>query len=373
MEAQISDPEFTRKNGITTSVMDYTPYNLALKGEKQGEYRQSTIGPYDYWAIEYAYAELPEASEKTALARIAARSTEPQLAYATDEDAGAGPLLLGIDPDVNRFDLGPDPIEFYQRRVKLTRELWERVESLQLSPGESYERLTRSLMSGFAALARIAPLTAKHVGGVTHRRDAAGTGRALYEPTPAARQRQALALVTRDFFSPGNFGFRPAFLNRIAIDHFDRPRNPLVSISEMVLKVQKEILDHLMSDAVAGRLLETQDRAADGARPLRLSQLHDALLASIWSEATSGTETTALRRNLQREHLRRMAAALLRPSANQPADVISLARDNAGRLARTLRRAAAKPGLSQESQAHYAESLHTLEEALKAPLQRTGT
>jgi hypothetical protein len=54
-EAQIADPEFTRKHGIAGSVMDYNAWNIALAKEKQGEYVMSTLGPYDYWAIEYAY------------------------------------------------------------------------------------------------------------------------------------------------------------------------------------------------------------------------------------------------------------------------------------------------------------------------------
>src|SRR6266853_1129332 len=134
---QLSDPKFTREHGITASVMDYTPYNLAVAGEKQGEYVQATIGAYDYWAIEYAYAPLDPLREKAELAKIASRSTEPGLAYGTDEDAGFG-RVIGIDPDINRFDLGPDPLEYYKRRMKLSRELWDRIESLQLAPGESY-------------------------------------------------------------------------------------------------------------------------------------------------------------------------------------------------------------------------------------------
>ena len=52
---QIQDPEFTKKNGLTGSVMEYSPINLALKGEKQGAFFTPTLGAYDYWAIEYAY------------------------------------------------------------------------------------------------------------------------------------------------------------------------------------------------------------------------------------------------------------------------------------------------------------------------------
>ncbi len=34
---QIQDPAFTKQNGITGSVMDYTPFNISAKGEPQGE------------------------------------------------------------------------------------------------------------------------------------------------------------------------------------------------------------------------------------------------------------------------------------------------------------------------------------------------
>ena len=49
-----------------------------------------TLGPYDYWAIEYAYrpveADSP-ASEQAQLAKIAGRVAKKDLAYGTDEDA----------------------------------------------------------------------------------------------------------------------------------------------------------------------------------------------------------------------------------------------------------------------------------------------
>ena len=59
--AQLQDKAFTEKNGISGSVMDYNAYNIALAGERQGSFNNTTIGPYDYWAIEYAYK--PSAAE----------------------------------------------------------------------------------------------------------------------------------------------------------------------------------------------------------------------------------------------------------------------------------------------------------------------
>jgi hypothetical protein len=55
-----------------------------------------------------------------------------------------------------------------------------------------------------------------------------------------------------------------------------------------------------------------------------------------------------------------------------PADARSLMRLNAQQLAAELRVAQTKLSYSKESRAHIAESLNTLEESLKAPMQRVG-
>ena len=57
-QAQLSDSQFTREHGVAGSVMEYNAINIALPGERQGAYGMTTLGPYDYWAIEYGYKEL---------------------------------------------------------------------------------------------------------------------------------------------------------------------------------------------------------------------------------------------------------------------------------------------------------------------------
>ena len=368
---QLEDPEFTRKNGMAGSVMEYLAFNVAPLGAKQGDMINTTLGPYDYWAIEYAYREIDPAQEAEELAKIAARSTEPQLAYGEDEDAGAGTVRIGIDPAVNRFDLGSDPLEYYKRRMALNRELWDRAQNRKLKPGESYEKLAATVGYGFRELSVVAPLAAKFVGGVTHYRDRAGSDRPLYEPVPAARQREALALLTRDLFDTTAFRFKPEFLSRIGMDHFDRRANPDFSIAAAVLNVQSTVLDYLLADHVAARVLSSAEKVSDASRLLKLSDLYESLQASIWSELRTGGEIRSMRRNLQREHLRRVVNTLIRPAATMPADARSLQRANAQQLQQQLRAAMGKAA-SKETKAHLSESLDYLTEALKAPMQRTA-
>jgi hypothetical protein len=78
------------------------------------------------------------------------------------------------------------------------------------------------------------------------------------------------------------------------------------------------------------------------------------------------------RRNLQREHLKRVTAVLLRPSQGVQADARALQRENAKQLLSLIRASMSKPSFSKEARAHLAECENTLDEALKAPLQRPG-
>ena len=107
-----NNPEVTRKKGMTGSVMDYAPANFAPKGEKQGDYFSDTLGPYDYWAIEYAYKpHQRERSGKSWRARLPPSLPAPDLIFATDED-----MWMNPDPRINAFDLG-DPLEFAQKNA----------------------------------------------------------------------------------------------------------------------------------------------------------------------------------------------------------------------------------------------------------------
>jgi len=371
---QLQDPSFTKLNGIASSVMDYNPFNISPKGEIQGEYVMSTLGAYDYWAIEYGYKQFEAGHEAQGLAQILAKANQRELQFDTDEDAGFG-AMGGIDPMVNRFDLGSDPLAYYKRRMQLSRELWERLQNLNLATGESYERLTRSFRSGFSQLARVAPLAAKYIGGVHTRRERAGNNRPLFEPVSAELQREALQLMTKDFLGTDSFKFKPEFIARLAVDRLESSSlqgGLQTSVASLVAGVQKGILDQIYSPAVATRLAEVGMKVNDPRETLGLSDVYDALQDAIWSEAKTGQETSLIRRNLQREQLRRMTDVLVKPSGPWPADARSILRDNARQLSVLLNKTLAKPGLSKTTRAHYADSLDTLNASLKASMQRAA-
>lgn len=370
---QLADRDFTAKNGLTGSVMEYTPINLALRSEKRGDYFTSTLGPYDYWAIEYAYKPIAPDRETQELQRIASRSSEPYLAFATDGD-----VREGLDPAVNQGDLGNDPLAFYRKRWLLTRELWSDLERRQLKDGESFEVLQRRFMLGFTQVASAMGLAAKYVGGMTAVADKAGSARAPLTPVAAEQQRTALTLLSDVLFRSDSFQVSPEFLRKLVRDRLEieNANGGAVSdlpVGDLVIAAQRDVLNRLMSPVVAQHLQSNAMRSSKSSASLSLAELYGTLQSAIWSEARAGAEVDPLRRNLQREHLRRVTSALLAPSAALPADARSVLRFNARQLRDQLAVAVKRSTLSADARVHYAEAYETLDETLKAPLMRTGT
>ncbi len=373
--AKISDPVFSRENGISGSVMDYIPFNIAVKGESQGAYFERTLGPYDYWAIEYAYLPLPKDTEADELAKIAARgATDPLLAFSSDHE-----VIAGLDPDVSQFDLGADPIAYLAKRIVITQELWQRLQAKQLKPGESYDVLRRTFDAGFRQLNRAAGLTAKYVGGVHYVRDYAGTSRLPLTPVAPDKQRAALDLIATSVFAADSFRFKPEFIRSMGVNYLSMDTggqasrlNPDFSLRSRVLTLQTAVLAQLTSDAVLARLLDSEAKVSRPADALTLPQLFAALRGAIWSELKTGGAIPGPRRDLQREHLRRIATALTRPSPGMPSDAVALFREEAKLLSAQIRAAAKTGGRDEVTRAHLAESAGTLDEALKAPLVRQG-
>ena len=385
---QAQDATLTAKEGLTGSVMDYIPTNISAQGQKQGQYHQTTLGPYDYWAIEYAYkpiaANTPD-EELPELAKIASRAAEPQLAYDTDEDAGIGGGPFDMDPAVNRFDFGTDPLKFYALRVKLAEEIRANMERKLEKPGEGYQVLRRSFSGALGQEGYSLYLASKYIGGVYHYRSHVGDpgNRLPFEPVPAAKQKEALELLREHLFSPTAFRFSPQLLNKLAsprhsnfVDFLAMRTRFDVPIHDMVLSLQNQVMDRLFHPLLLSRILDSEVKLPPPAEPFSLGLLFTELQDSIWAETRApGNSLTidSYRRSLQRAHLRKMVGMVLRDSS-VPEDAQTLSRQGLTSLRSQLQSTLGKPGIkmSVETRAHLSESVARIDEALKANMQRTG-
>ncbi|MEP7056357.1 MAG: zinc-dependent metalloprotease [Caldimonas sp.] len=375
-DADLSNPEFTRTHAMTGSVMEYSPVNLARPGDLMVQPFQLTLGPYDYWAIEYAYKPMERSSEVAELRAIAARSGEAELAYGTDEDN-----FLGIDPEALHFDLGNDVPAFAKKRIAIAHDLFKRQETRTFAPGQDYTVLRRSLGYAVGDVASAVGVLGRQIGGLRTLRDQPGSGRDPLQPVPAAQQREALDVIARGLFAADSFIVSPALQRRLAPDFEERGDAAFggdgavatdFSLTQRVFAVQRASLGQLMSDAVAARIIDSQDKATRPADAFQLSELYGRLQREIWSELGVRADISAARRELQREHVNRLAAGVLRPGAASRADSRSLLRVQAQSLLAQIQTALGRRSYSADTVAHLQDSADTLTQALSAKLQRAG-
>lgn len=330
---QLHNLEITRKQGLVGSVMDYNPVNLAPKGTKQGDFFTSTIGPYDYWAIEYGYKPITGGTEgeKAELAKIATRSAEAGLDYGTDED------LFSPDPHINQWDLGGDPLKFAQERMALAEELMKGLADRVVEKGEGYQRARVAFSIMLQQYGNAAYLAANFVGGEHVFRDHKGDANARDPliPVKSARQREAIKFLQDRILTDKPFGFPPELLRKLAADRWLHWGNEHAFMSgvtfplnDRILGIQRVCLYELLHDTTLSHL---QDQAAKADKDgcVTIGEVMRALTDSTFADLPTAADkagiekSSIVRRNMQRAYIAALSRQVLRGSVP---DARSLAR-----------------------------------------------
>ena len=102
---------YTATNGTASSIMDYARFNyVAQPGDKGVKLTPPDLGPYDYYAIGYAYRPLPDKKdlfdeEETLRGWIDEKAGDPMYRY------GRQQLVARYDPTALEEDLGDDHLK----------------------------------------------------------------------------------------------------------------------------------------------------------------------------------------------------------------------------------------------------------------------
>jgi hypothetical protein len=379
---EMQDAGKTKETGLSSSVMDYNPTNLAPKGMTQGDYFCTTIGPYDMWAIEYGYKPFSGGTEGEVaeLKKIAARCTEPGLTFATDEDT------RGIDPDPlsNRYDLGKDPMKFAQLRAAQIVELYPGIVEKVVKEGDSYERARQAVSVLLHNHAQAMFFASRFIGGTYVNRDHRGdaNAKAPFVVVEADKQREAMKLLEENVFNDKPFQFPPELYGYLAPTRWDHwgsgvPSRTDYAAHETVAILQDRILDKLLSSLTLTRLHDAELKVPADQDAFTAAELMDRLTKTIFVEveaAPSGEFTnrkpaiTSLRRNLQRRYLKQLAAVAL-GDTSAPEDCQTIATMELQRLNERIKAALAGGAkLDSYTQAHLQDSSKKIEKVLSAQL-----
>lgn len=307
---QINSKKLAGKTSLASSVMDYNPVNIRMEaGQMQGDYTMQGVGEYDTWAIQYGYTT--ESDLKPILSRVA----EPQLQYATDEDTS------GPDPLARRYDFSADPLDYAEDQMKLAKFHRERIIDKFVKDGESWSKARRGYSLTLSLQLRGVSMMANWIGGVHLYRDKKGdpNGRPPLEVVPAEKQRKAINFVINSTFHDDAYGLTPELMQRLVserwLDNYSRLGDATWPIHDNIMGYQASALTMVMNPTTLRRVYDNEFRVPAEQDALTLPELLETLRKDIWSEMDAKLDKPAtarepmissLRRNLQREHLKRL-------------------------------------------------------------------
>jgi hypothetical protein len=188
-----------------------------------------------------------------------------------------------------------------------------------------------------------AHLAANYVGGQYVVRDHKGDkgARDPVIPVAGAKQREALKFLVENILSDQAFQFSPALLRKLGTEKWmhwgdsSEMRSVHLNLLDRVLGIQRIILSQCLSSGTLNRLQDQELLADPATDPLKMSEVFRSLTDGVWSElnvpvpAADAKEKSRklklsiVRRNLQREYLRRLYTMVLGESRGQMPDIFA--------------------------------------------------
>lgn len=331
---ELTNPELIEGKAINGSVMEYPALNVSLDKEKQAQFSDVSVGPYDIWAIEFAYT--PNMSEDE-IAKILDRSTEPELAFGNDADDMRS-SFRGIDPRVMIYDLSNDPIRFSIDRFKLNERIMGELKDKFLKDGSNYDDFRRGYYVLSSSSATAGTVISRFIGGVYVDRSLVGQegGTKPYTPVSYDDQKRAFNALEKYIFAPNSFSVSNDIYNYLAKSRrgfafSSGPEDP--KIHDQVIGYQTRVLSHLLHPNTLQRIIDSELYGNQYKLTEFMTDLNDAIF-----KADINSNINTFRQNLQAVYVTRLIEMVVGKSSNRfkvPAK--SMAIVNLEKLAKKLK------------------------------------
>ncbi|MCH2228823.1 MAG: zinc-dependent metalloprotease [Crocinitomicaceae bacterium] len=350
--------EITSKVGVMASVMDYPSINVSKDRENQGQYFTKRPGPYDLWAIQFAYETGRTAEESKTLL---ARSTEPQLMFGNDADDMRAPGKA-IDPRVNIYDLTSDAIEYGIERMELVKILASEMMDKHNNEGQSYDDHFIAYQSMMRQYRDAANTMSRYIGGVYVDRAFVGQEGGTKPYTPVALEKQKLALnsLSEYIFAPDAFDFSNEMYSYIqpqrrGFNFFMRSEDP--KLHSQVLNIQSNVLNHILHPTTLQRIVDTKMYGNE----YDLSAFMTDLNKSIFKEDIAGSVNT-FRQNLQIKYTEMLIAMVVGKTEER---YNNIAQSHAIYFLKEIKKMASNSSGDISSKAHKTHIITLIDNALK--------
>jgi len=306
---------WTHRMGHSPSIMDYSRMNYVAQPEDHIALDDilPRVGPYDRYAIMWAYKEIPSANTTAAerptleqWSRI--QDTVPWFRFSANNAFGGFGTQSEAVGDA-------DPVKSTALGFKNIARVMGYVVSAGSRPGEDND-LLRELYDrtvGQWATEAGHPV-AVIAGGTVQYKSGSQTG-PVYDPLSRARQEQAVRFLNENVFKVPSYLVRPDIASRI------EPAGMLARVGN----AQNRVLSAMFQDARLNRLIEEPTLAANPREAYSLADMLDAVRHGVWSELAGGSpKIDAYRRLLQNNYLT-LINSKLNPAPTPPQQAAALA------------------------------------------------
>ncbi len=386
---QLQDTSFTAKFGIASTVMEYAPTNLWPRAYGQGDYEQTALGPYDYYAMKWTYGRIPGAKtpedEIPTLTKWASVWSDPLYRYASDEDVSWSNGHAS-DPRVEQGILTNDPLAWCDVQLKMNRDLLGELGAYFPRPGGAYEEMSDAFRDVLGRYRGCAEMPTHYIGGQYVSRAHRGDPQAepAVVPVPFALQKSAFALLDRYLFAADAFRISPQLRTSLGYTEwsgygyvalegygnlpqfaYSPPERHDVPVAEEIAVMQSAAIKQMFLPIVLARVADAAAETTSG-RAMHLSDLFDWMHASVFTElrGPASRPVNALRRTLQQSYVDTLVALLTKPDAHAPTDARALARAELVALQGETARAGHGSRIDRETRAHLADLHARIHEAL---------
>lgn len=286
---------YLKKNGHTPSMMDYSRFNFVAQPEDQIDPALFVpqIGPYDQWAIEWGYTRFPDLTTPTAeLDTLNAWIIEKQ----KDKKFWFGHESNPNDPRSQNEDLSDDQMKAGVWGIENLKRVVAGLPEWTKSKNGTYSDY-RDLYNGVVGqYSRYVGHVAKWVGGIFENPQTQEQGAVVYSYAPAAKQRQAMAWLDKQWITS------PVWLTHNA----DRSARTGIAPTEVAERIYGAGFSRLLSERVLNNLVAAE---ATDKNNYTVGEFFGALDAAVFRKTPD-----AVGRVMQKAYVERLLSLV--PDAN---------------------------------------------------------
>ena len=293
---KLRDKTWVEANGHTASIMDYARFNYVAQPEdnisRSGLFPR--IGDYDDWAIEWGYgygADDVEADKKQRNKLYNERlAKNPRIWFGTYEYGNMS------DPRTQSEDLGDNSVKASEYGIKNLKRIMTQLPEWTKEESDRYTNLAQMYRQVVGQFNRYVGHVSRNIGGYYETQKSVEQDGNVFEVTPKAVQKEAVAFLNNQLFTTPTWMIDPKILDKISSPTADQ-----------LGSLQDNALASVLSASRLTRMTTASKRFPNS---YDIAELFTDMKKGIFSELSSKKAIDGYRRSLQKSYVDRMSTLL---------------------------------------------------------------